>query len=125
MLRRGASLELSARGYTWRRRARVDLVLVLTMRAGNVRGTLRLRDPGAHLMLTSIRFDRLRLLCHGLRVDGLGQTGHRRMRFFVSAEAGRRTMTLGIAVPGLGYRLSGSVPGHLDSMAPCTQPCKL
>jgi hypothetical protein len=69
-------------------------------------------------MLTSIRFDRLRLICHGLRVDGLGQTGHRRMRFFVIAESGRHTMTLGIAVPGLGYRLSGSVPGHLNLRVP-------
>jgi hypothetical protein len=111
-------LELAARGYAWRRRARVDLVLVLTARTGYVRGTLRLRDPGAHLMLTSLRFDRLRLICHGLRVDGLGQTGQRRMRFFVIAEAGRRTMTLGIVVPGLGYRLSGSVPGHLTLRMP-------
>ena len=40
------------------------------------------------------------------------------MRFFVIAEAGRRTMTLGIAVPGLGYRLSGSVPSHLNLRMP-------
>jgi hypothetical protein len=40
------------------------------------------------------------------------------MRFFVTAEAGRRTMTLNIAVPGLGYRLSGSVPGHLNLRMP-------
>ena len=96
-----------------RGRTRVDLALDVTLHNGRLAGTMRLRDPVAHLALTLVRFTRLALPCRGvLRVDGIGRAGRRTAPFSLSLRLGARSSTVDAAAPVLRYHLRGALHGH-------------
>lgn len=98
-----------------RGRTRVALALDVTLRKGRLAGSLRLRDPAAHLTLTLARFTRLALPCQGvLRVDGIGRAGRRTAPFSLSLSLhlGAHPSTVDAAAPALRYRLRGALHGH-------------
>lgn len=96
-----------------RGRTRVDLALDVTLRNGRLAGTLRLRDPAAHLALTLLRFTRLALPCQGvLRVDGIGRAGRRTAPFSFSLRLGAHAPAVDAVAPALRYRLHGALHGR-------------
>ena len=110
--RRAGEIRVTAAGYLRRGRERVDLTLAVDARGGHPRGSLRLRDPGAHLLLTATRFTRLRWLCQGLTLDGVGRAGRRTLPIAVGMTRNGRVLSFSIAIPPLHYRLGGVAHGR-------------
>jgi hypothetical protein len=109
---------MRVRGYVQHGPARVAINLDLQVSARRFSATLHWHDPRSRLDLSSLRFGRPQLNCHGLRVQGTANLGKRRQVPFVlqitGLQRGKTTPppTLDLSLSTLHYRLRGVLRGQ-------------